>query len=216
MARWRSPWCGGGWSSGPWRRPRPLQELLSRRPPPPRLSDGRGSAAAPAPALAAWVVGGAVGATALLPLVPRLRRRGTTAEGEVRRGSIPKLGNSEAAAAAGFPPPSSSSLASLRGSGKAGALLHELGAEVVGRAAPVADPCSLRSRRRPSLPALSLLGGGSNTGREKREATAGDLHGTRNSNAGSGAPRRQMADRLAATTSTFARGAVARGSCAGA
>jgi hypothetical protein len=48
MARWCSPWCGGGdWSSRPWRQPRPLQELLSWRPPPPQLSDGRGSAAAP-------------------------------------------------------------------------------------------------------------------------------------------------------------------------
>jgi hypothetical protein len=80
--------------------------------------------------------------------------------GEVRRGSIPKLGSSEAAAAAGFPLPSSSSLASLRGSGEAEPLLHELGAEVAGRTAPAADPCSLRSRRRPSLPAADLHDGG--------------------------------------------------------
>jgi hypothetical protein len=133
----------------------------------------------------------------------------------VRRGSIPKLRSSEAPVVAGFPPTSSSSLASLRGSGEAGPLLHELGAEVAGRAAPAADPYSLRSWCRPSLPALSLLGGGSSTGREKREATVGDLHGARNSSAGSRPPRRRTAGRLAATTSTFVRGAVTRGSYTG-
>jgi hypothetical protein len=75
--------------------------------------------------------------------------------GEVRRGSIPKLGSSEAAAATEFPSLSSSSLASLRGSGEDEPLLCKLGAEVAGDGpllppltAPTLPPCPLSSRQR--------------------------------------------------------------------